>query len=207
MGASGVALPETEEIDLKEDGDFVLPGDTLAYAVEFAPGEGAHEDGEFVCASWTGTARFDNDNREVGVQPVVSTPVEAREGDDVIVYIRRTRSSMAIGEVVAVIGKEERVVTGDVEATCHISKISDEYVDEIEDAYRSGDIIKAKVISHDPSIQIRTTGDEYGVLKSFCARCRTPMDLEGDALQCPSCEHEEDRKLSDEYGKGLKVDH
>lgn len=203
-------LAETEEIELKEDGDFVLPGDTLAYAIEFAPGEGTHEDGEYVCASWTGIASHDTDDRTVSVEPIVSTPVQVRQGDDVIVYVTRTRSSMVIGNVAAVRGKEERNVSGDDEATLHISKISEEYVDEIEDAYRSGDILVARVISDDPSIQILTKGEEYGVLKAFCTRCRTPLKRKGDSdkhLECPSCEHEETRKLAEDYGKGLPVTH
>lgn len=201
-------VPEAEEIELKEDGEFALPGDKLAYAVELAPGEGAHEDGEFTCASWTGIVSVDKDDRTVSITPVVSTPVTVHEGDDVIVHVTRTRSSMAIGEVVAVEGKESRNVSGDTEATLHISKMSSEYVDEVEDAFRPGDIIRAKVISHDPSVQIFTEGDEYGVLKAFCRRCRTAYDERDDGkLECPSCEYVDRRKLSNRYGKGLAVDH
>lgn len=202
-----MAETKEKEIELKEDGDFVLPGDHVAYAVELAPGDGAHEDGEFVRASWTGFLEVDTDNREVRVRPVVSTPVMVRTGQDVIIVVRRTRSSMVIGEVVAVAGQEERNVSGETEATLHISKISDEYVDKIEDAFRVGDIIRAKVMQHDPSIQVTTVGKEYGVLKAFCLRCRTPHGKVGKGLECPSCEFREKRKLSEDYGKGMRIDH
>lgn len=200
-------MAETKEVKLKDPGDFVLPGDVLAYAVEHAPGEGAHEDGEHVCASWTGILDRSDEDRTVSVRPIVSTPVEVREGDEVLIYIQRTRSSMAIGEVMAIFGKEDRAVSGEAEATIHISKISDDYVEEISDAYKVGDIIKARIISHDPSIQATTVGDEYGVIRAYCGRCRAPTEVKGQGMQCPRCEYNERRKLSKDYGKGLTVDH
>lgn len=200
-------MAETKEVKLKEPGDFVLPGDVLAYAVEFAPGPGTHEDGEHVCASWTGIFERDDDERTVRIRPIVSTPVEVQTGDEVVVYINRTRSSMAIGEVMSVAGKEDRTISGEVEATLHISKISDDYVEEIGDVYKVGDIIKAKVLSHDPSIQITTVGDDYGVIRAYCGRCRAPTEVKGQGLECPNCEFNERRKLSKDYGKGMAVDH
>jgi exosome complex component CSL4 len=93
-------------------------------------------------------------------------------------------------------------VGGDTNGTLHVSKASDRYVENMEDAFRVRDIVRAKVLESEPAIQLTTKSPGLGVLKSYCPRCGTPMELRGRGVTCPACEWKDTKKLADDYGTG-----
>lgn len=184
---------------------LVFPGDELAVAEEFVPGPGTYEEDGKVYAAWLGEPVLDTTDFTASVKPVTKTPVTLREGDEVIGVVEDTRSSMAIVEVHARADQPLRQIAGDTNGTLHISKVSEDYVSSMDDAFKRGDILRAKVVSTDPSLQLSTKEPHLGIVKSRCPRCATDMEAREGVLVCPECEWKDRGKVSTLYGTG-KVD-
>jgi exosome complex component CSL4 len=135
------------------------------------------------------------------LKPLANTPSILKEGESVICEVKGMMESMIIVEIIHVPGKK-RSISGLRSASIHISNLAEGYVEEIGKEYRMGDIIRAKVIQAKPSVRLSTVGREYGVIKSFCMRCRHPLKKKGSALECPRCGRVETRKMAIDYGEG-----
>lgn len=181
------------------DEEFVTPGEELGTSEEWLPGKGAHEEAGMICASVFGKVEYDEENLEANVVPV--NPIsEIEEGK--IIYGRISRNQGSIASLdIGMIEGESRGIARDIEASLHVSKISDDYVDSVEAVLKKGDIIRAKVIQSEPSIQVKTTGKNLGVVKAYCTKCRKPMKKKDSKLYCSYCERYESRKTAKVYGK------
>lgn len=181
---------------------LVFPGDVVAIAEEFVAGPGTYEENGEVHAAWLGEVELDTREFVARVKPRTPTPIMLRPDDVVIGIIHEMRSSMSIVDVVARADALDREIAGDTNGTLHIAKAADHYLERFDDAFRRGDIIKARVLSVDPSLQLTTKGPEFGVVKAYCPRCRRGMDVRGNGLACPECDWKESAKLSADYGTG-----
>ena len=186
----------------KPETKLVFPGDELAVAEEFVPGPGTYEEGGKVYAAWLGDAILDTSEFMAIVKPRTKTPVTLREGDEIIGVIHDTRTSMAIVDVHARADQPLRAIAGDTNGTVHISKVSEDYVSSMDDAFKRGDLVRAKVVSTDPSLQLSTREPHLGIVKSRCPRCGTDMEAKGEGLVCPECEWKDVGKISNLYGTG-----
>jgi exosome complex component CSL4 len=181
---------------------LVYPGDPVGVAEEFVPGPGTYEENGEVFAATFGTLTLDTDTFVARVDPFVEQPAVVKPGDIVIGVVNATRTSMAIVEVKALAHFPHRGIGGDTNGTLHVSKASDQYVENMEDAFRVRDIVRAKVLESEPAIQLTTKSPGLGVLKSYCPRCGTPMLKKGRGVVCPECEWKDSKKLADDYGEG-----
>jgi len=182
---------------------MVLPGDQIAVAEEFEPGQGTYEKNGLVFASTPGVLQLDEQNRVARVRPF-NPPAELQPGDIVYGVIDDIRGMMATATVNAIHGRS-RAVSGETDGTIHISNVSEEYTEDIRDMYHLGDIIRAKVIQTKPSVQLTTAEPDLGVVKALCGVCRGPLELRGRDLFCPRCERTERRKIARDYDS-LKLD-
>ncbi len=182
---------------------MVLPGDQIAVAEEFEPGEGAYEKNGLVFASTPGVLQLDEQSRIARVRPF-NPPAELQVGDIVYAVVDDIRGMMATATVNAIHGRS-RQISGETEGTIHISNVSQEYTEDIRDMYHLGDIIRAKVIQTKPSVQLTTAEPDLGVVKALCGQCRGPLELRGRDLFCPRCERTERRKIARDYDS-LKLD-
>ncbi len=182
---------------------LVLPGDQIAVAEEFEPGEGTYERNGLVFAATPGVLRLDEQTRVARVQPF-NPPAELRAGDIVYAVIDDIRSMMATATVSAIHGRA-RAISGETDGTIHISNVSEEYTEDIRDMYHLGDIIRAKVIQTKPSVQLTTAEPDLGVVRALCGVCRGPLEARGRDLFCPRCERTERRKIARDYDS-LKLD-
>ncbi len=176
---------------------MVLPGDQIAVAEEFEPGEGAYERNGLVFAATTGVLVLDSASRVARVR-AFNPPAELKVGDIVYGQVDDIRGMMATATVLAVHGRT-RQISGESEGTIHISNVSEDYTEDIHDMYRVGDIIRAKVIQVKPSLQLTTAEPDLGVVKALCSVCRGPLELRGRDLYCPRDERTERRKLAADY--------
>ena len=198
---------------------LVYPGDPVGAAEEFTPGPGTYEENGEVYAATIGELVLDTSNFEARVESFVKGPATVRPGDVVIGVVNGTRSSMAIVEVRAIATMPERGIGGDTNGTLHVSKASEKYVENMEDAFRVRDIVRARVLETDPAIQLTTKGPDLGVLKSYCPRCGTVMqrtgkgaaqgggrgrdaDRRGHVAVCPECDWKDTKKMAEDYGEG-----
>nr|WP_255668535.1 exosome complex RNA-binding protein Csl4 [Methanocella sp. CWC-04] len=96
----------------------------------------------------------------------------------------------------------DREIAGNTQAAIHISNVKDSYVQDLAQEFGYQDIVKAKVIDT-KNMRLSTVDKNLGVITSQCPRCKINLKFENGKLKCPKCERRENRKLSQDYGKGL----
>ncbi|MFQ5910991.1 MAG: exosome complex RNA-binding protein Csl4 [Thermoplasmata archaeon] len=180
---------------------LVLPGDELAVSEEYIAGEGTLDENGKIYASTVGILELDSRERALRVR-AFNPPITLKKGDDVIAVVTGTRESMGTAEVIRVEGKE-RAVSGETDGSIHVSKVSSSYTKSVKGEFRIGDFIRAKVIQTEPSLQLTTSGRNYGILKAYCHRCRLPMEKKGNLLYCENCDSTDKRKIAADYGGTL----
>src|SRR5947209_17701392 len=176
---------------------MVLPGDAIAAAEEYEAGEGTYEKDGQIWAAIPGLLELDGQNFVARVRPF-NPLAELKTGDVVYGVISDIRSSRAESTCAAVHGNK-REITGETEGAIHVSKISNEYIEDMRDAFHLGDIVRAKVIQAKPSLQLTTAEPTLGVVKAMCSNCRGPLEMRGRELYCPRDERSERRKLAADY--------
>ena len=176
---------------------MVLPGDEIATAEEFEPGEGTYEKNGLVFAATPGVLVLDPGNHVARVR-AFNPPAELRVGDIVYGVIDDIRGMMATANILAIHGRA-RQISGESEGTIHISNVSEDYTEDIHDKFRLGDVIRAKVVQVKPSVQLTTAESDLGVVKAVCSVCRGPLELRDRDLYCPRDERTEQRKLAADY--------
>ncbi|MDI6916561.1 MAG: exosome complex RNA-binding protein Csl4 [Thermoplasmatales archaeon] len=177
---------------------LVLPGEMIGTSEEFLPGEGTFEENGKIFSKNVGTLEINEKERTVNVK-TVNPPVVLKTGDIVVGTIRDVKSMMAIVDIEKAVGKNRRI-TGESTGAIHISKIASGYVKDVGSECRMNDIIRAKVIQTEPSLQLSMVGPEFGVLRAVCEKCRMPLEKDGNKLFCKHCERTETRKIANDYG-------
>lgn len=176
----------------------VFPGDEVAIEEEYLGAEGTFAKDGKIYASQIGVLEL---NDEECIARVISPnpPNVLKVGDVVYAVVADIRKTMATADVVAKEGTE-RGIGGETYATIHVSKISQNYTDDVSRELRKGDRIRAVVTGISPSLQLSTKGDHLGVIRSLCSTCKTELVKKGNGLYCKKCEKSVPRKLADDYG-------
>jgi exosome complex component CSL4 len=177
---------------------LVLPGEELGTTEEFLPGKGTYEEGGKIFSAVAGVLDIDTKEMAILVRPA-NPPVKLKVGDIVIGTVDEVRSSMVELELARVAGKN-RAISDQGAASVHVSHISENYVPDVESQFHLLDVVRAKVIQTDPSIQLSTAGMDFGVIRALCGKCRQPLKLKGETLWCEEDQRTEGRKLSRLYG-------
>ncbi len=184
----------------KEEG-IVVPGDFLGTSEEFTPGMGVYDETGNIYASVTGEISI-SDKRVIDVLPKVGTPPVPEEGDVVIGRIEDLREAVAVVNIARVEGKGDREVAASTQGIIHISNIKSGYVSELQREFGYLDLVKAKVLDA-KALRLSTEGNDLGVIKAICGKCKGDLKKKGNTLACDKCKRVEVRKLSEDYGKGL----
>lgn len=193
---------KTPEEELEKRG-FVLPGELVGTTEEFKSGEGTTVSAGDIYSTATGNVLIDRKARVVSVRPRTLTPNILKVGDIVYGKITDVRESGAMVEVAGIEGKEEREIVNVRSGDIHVSNVRDSYVKRLSDEFRPYDIVRARVLDTE-RIRLTTAEDSLGVVKAYCSNCKGELVLEGKKLKCPVCNMTETRKISTEYGKGIK---
>lgn len=178
---------------------IVVPGEEIATTEEFLSGEGTFEIKGRIFSSYLGTLNLDSEEMKAMVEPL-NPLVKLKVGDIVIAAVTDVKSNMVIADVVRVEGKE-RDVTGETQASIHVSKISEAYTSDVWREYRLGDIIRSRVVQTEPSLQLSTDKPNLGVILGLCTKCRVPLIKKEKTLFCENCQRTEMRKTALDYGK------
>lgn len=193
---------ETPEEEL-EKGGFVLPGELVGTTEEFKSGEGTTVSAGDIYSIATGNVIIDRKARVVSVRPSTLTPNILKVGDIIYGKITDVRESGAMVEIAGIEGKEDREIVNVRPGDIHVSNVRDSYVKRLSDEFRPFDIIRARVLDAE-RMRLTTAEDSLGVVKAYCSNCKGELVLEGKKLKCPVCNMTETRKISTEYGKGVK---
>nr|AGF92965.1 exosome complex RNA-binding protein Csl4 [uncultured organism] len=183
------------------DKEVVYPGDELGTSEEWLPGEGTYEEDGIVYSALFGKLKYDEENLEAKVE-AINPITELKEG--VVVYGKVTnRKESLVSLNIEVLEGKSRDIARDIEGSIHISRVSDDYTEDMESQYLVGDIVRAKVVRIEPSIRLTTVGKSLGVVRAYCGECKSELVTKKgkSQLYCPVCERHVPRKLSSYYGK------
>ncbi|MEW6721687.1 MAG: exosome complex RNA-binding protein Csl4 [Candidatus Micrarchaeota archaeon] len=173
---------------------LVLPGDHLSSAEESETGENTYSERDEVFASGVGEdasvpghAKVKTRSRTLKVPAV---------GDALYCLIIKAGMNKAIGGCVPV-GEVESGERGiELEAVLPVTAVRRDYVRDMRDEVKVGDIVKARIMKVEKSgYEISMNGPDCGVVCAFCPRCRSRMDLKERTFICPECSWKERRKL------------
>jgi len=189
----------SKETEIYRSDILVLPGEKLGVIEEFIPGDGTYVEDGNIYSSITGQLSINTARREVHILPRAHQPLIPREGD------------IVTGEVTNV---QEKTLTlrilqiGDAQLSTfftgvmHISDVSHGYVKTMEDAFKAGDIVRARVIStKNREVHLSTQNGKLGVIQAFCVHCGNPLIPQRNRLRCVRCNKIHDRKMTVDYGK------
>ncbi|MBX5326695.1 MAG: exosome complex RNA-binding protein Csl4 [Candidatus Bathyarchaeia archaeon] len=185
----------------RKSGVFVTPGDRLGVIEEFSPGPGTYVRQGTIYAKITGRSLIDLLNKEVSVYPVIRTAVVPRTGSIVIGQVAQTQNQTANISITK-IGK--RALNGEFTGVLHISDASPVYQESMFDVCKTGDIVRAKVVSEaNRTFHLSTALDRMlGVIYAFCSNCGHMLQWRRTKMRCPNCGRIENRKVASDYGKG-----
>jgi len=181
-----------------KNGDLVLPGYKIGVIEMYMPGAGTYTENGIIHASIVGRVKIDNTQKRVSVAPIEEKPSLPKEGDIVIGRVQMVRKQMAIADIT---NKPGFSPTSDFEGMIHISQVSKTYLENLSDAFKTGDIIRAVIVDETriPFI-LSTAKPDLGVILAYCSECGEILKPVGKRLQCPNCKTIEKRKFARNYG-------
>ena len=183
----------------RKSGQFTAPGDRLGVIEEFMPGSGTYVEEGTIHSKTVGYTLLDMLNRKVSVYPLSQAVNVPKVGSIVVGQVLDTQSKTAMIRIFQ-IGK--KMLSGVFSGILYISDASGSYVDSMFDVCKTGDIVKAKVVSKaNRTFHLSTAESDFGVLYAFCSQCGYMLSLRGRKMQCSRCGKIENRKTSSDYGK------
>ncbi len=178
---------------------FVVPGERLGVIEEFVPGPGTYEEEGTIYSEAIGLAKLDMINKTVEIQRKTKKPLIPEENSTVISVVTSTQDKLA---QVSILEIDQVHVGTPFSGILHISSSSPRYERTMKEVCKTGDIVRAKIVSTKNRVpQLTTIGRGLGVVKAYCSQCGQPLVQRNHLLQCPSCGKVERRKMSDDYGR------
>lgn len=182
--------------------EIVYPGSVLASEMEFSAGKNSYtsEDGN-VYSECIGTVSTDEKGRTIEVSPKVRRPKILEDGCIVVGRITKVKDNSVLMEIVEAYDKNNSpLVVHQSFALLPVRMASNYFVKDLEELFRIGDIMRAKVAeSTDYGITITTKFPELGIIRAYCTQCREPMHIFEGKLKCLACGRTETRKLASDY--------
>ncbi|MFH1520543.1 MAG: exosome complex RNA-binding protein Csl4 [Candidatus Micrarchaeota archaeon] len=173
---------------------LVLPGDYLSSAEEAEPGENTYTEKDEVYSAAIG-----EDESSPGHALVKTKGRSLKKpavGDIIYCLIIKATPNKAIGTCMSAdeVNGNGRGLSFD--AVLPVTAIKREYVREIRDEVRIGDILKAKIQKITKSgIDISVIDHDCGVICAFCPRCRQNMKLKEKVFICGGCGWKDYKKI------------
>ncbi|UCE43547.1 MAG: exosome complex RNA-binding protein Csl4 [Candidatus Bathyarchaeota archaeon] len=182
----------------RKSGQFVVPGKRLGVIEEFMAGPGTFVEHGTIYSKTTGRALLDMLNKKASVYPLVHAVNTPRIGSTVIGEVSDVRNKNA-GLRILIIGK--RQLSGFFTGILHVSDVSSTYIETMYSVCKSGDLMRAKVVSClNRTNHLSTEDKSLGVIYAFCSRCGHLLQLRREDMWCPKCANVEMRKVAQDYG-------
>ena len=181
-----------------KSGEPVLPGDMIGVEEEFIPLSGSYVDEHgYIRSQLVGRVYVDLMKKHVIVRHVKGKPLIPRQGDVVEGIVSSMSDDLAFIGIYAVNDKYLRspVFTGII----HISQASQEFLSSLYEAFRLGEVVRAKVLNNNHPFQLTTREPGLGVIVAYCSNCGAVLYRRNDRLVCKRCGNTEKRKISSFY--------
>src|SRR5271157_4255633 len=182
-----------------KSGDFVLPGQVLGVIEEYIPEKGStYERDGTIYASRLGLVDINPRTHNIRIKGE-SEPNQLRRGDQVIGFIRRIRK-YSVG--LDIYKRNDQILYSPIVANIHVSRVSRQYVQKLEDAFQETDIVRARVIGkRGGEFELSTEANYLGVINAECAVCGHTLRRKDRLLTCEHCGNREKRLLANDYGR------
>ncbi len=182
----------------RKSGKLVVPGEKLGVIEEFIPNSGTYVEEGRIHSKNVGYVLLDFENKKISVYPVSNNLKVPKVGSIVEGHVTNVQSSMATMRITK-IGKKP--VSGFFTGLIHVSDVSFQYTESIFDSFKTGDYIRAKVVSDKNRVfHLSTKGENLGVLYSACSKCGGFLAFDNKRLQCENCGNIENRRIAPDYG-------
>jgi exosome complex component CSL4 len=181
------------------NGKMTMPGEEITTSEEYMPGNGTYERNGIIFAAIIGKIEFNEGEKTVSVKEARRARV-LKPGDIILGEVGTVTNNLVNISISGLENSDRHIGTGET-GVIHISKITESYTEDVRKEYRSGDLVRAKVMQATPSLQLSSREPEFGVLKGRCGRCRTILTNNSGKLYCAECEKYEHRKLASDFGK------
>lgn len=173
---------------------LVLPGDYLSSAEESEAGENTYTDKDEVYSAAVG------ENESSPGHALVKTKGRKLKapaiGDIVYCLIFKASPNKAIGTCMPTAEVDGNGRGLSFDAVLPVTAIKQDYVREVRDEVRIGDIIKTKIQKITKSgIDISMLDHDCGVVCAFCPRCRKGMNLKEKVFICGICGWKDYKKI------------
>lgn len=181
----------------------VLPGDVIASIEEYLPGKGTYVDHGrgLIRAALPGVAVVDEANKRVMVRPKREAKLPG-PGAEVVGLVTQIRHDVVIVDLYGVVAAAPRPrwlyeLSSPMTSGLPIANVADEFINDLHDYYRVGDIIVAKIVSQSPPYTLATKNPQYGVVYGVCSRCGGILRFNTErSVKCTRCGNVEKRKAS-----------
>lgn len=184
----------------QRSGTLVVPGERLGVIEEFIPDSGTYVKDGVIYSKIIGRALLDMLNRRVSVYPLTQGAVVPKIGVTVLGQVGNAQSDNVLVRIFQVGARKK--MSGVFGGILHVSDASDRYIDSINEVCRTGDIVRAKVVSDKNQVFHLTTNDKnLGVVYAFCSSCGNPLEQRRQEMYCTKCGNVERRKTALDYGK------
>lgn len=184
----------------RQSGQFVVPGQKLGVIEEFVADAGTYVEEGDIRAKSVGTVLMDLEKKKVSVYTAAANYNVPNVGAVIVGDVTGVQTSMVNVRINKV---GDKIVSSRFTGLVHVSDISFRYTENIFDAYKTGDLVRARVISdRNQTFHLSTKGDNLGVILANCSHCGGVLSLSRNELKCDECGHVERRKIALDYGKG-----
>lgn len=182
---------------------FVTPGSKLGVIEEYIPSRGTYQKNGMIYASIPGMVVIDKSTREIKVFPITQKILIPHKGDVVIARVDDAKDRIVFLDIFVVKNKKFKPP---LSGMIFINQIDKKYVEKAKDAFRAGDVVRARVIRTTSPIQLSTIGRNLGVLLAYCTQCGALLRrIRENKLKCDKCGNLEKRKLAVDYEKFYEV--
>ncbi|MCL4438939.1 MAG: exosome complex RNA-binding protein Csl4 [Candidatus Thermoplasmatota archaeon] len=174
-----------------------FPGDVIALAEEYIPGRNSTDENGEIVSNVFGEIVRDDQELNISVRPYKERQTIHRND---IAYARvlkvdQRRASLRIG---AIYNRKMGLVSYDAEVSLGLGGRFSRGPPLV---LRIGDLIRVRVLrTGSRGIELGIYGDNLGVLRTTCYRCRNILELKNGALYCENCDKTEMRKVAPDYG-------
>lgn len=182
-----------------EKKELVLPADRIAVIEEFFPGDGTYTSNGDIRSAKVGYVVIDKVLRKISVVHPYGRPFIPKTGMLVLAIVNTVKEDIAFVDVIA--DRDGKLFPGKYSGVIHLSQASHTYIKNLEEAFKPGDIIIAKILSHKiPPLQLSTKHPSLGVVAAACSKCgELLVKKNSSTLICPKCGNVERRKLASNY--------
>ncbi|HME51291.1 MAG TPA: exosome complex RNA-binding protein Csl4 [Candidatus Lokiarchaeia archaeon] len=184
---------------MSQSDEIVAVGDFLGVVEEYIPGFGTYESDGKIFSSFVGYKRVDRQRLEISIEPAKKKEIIVPQiGDVVICEVVMARKQSAMVHIFKI---RNHFLFDTYPGMVHVSNMSQNYLNNVEEGFRPTDIIRAKIIGKNfTEYELSTKYPELGCIHCECISCGSVLQRDGNQLVCNTCGFPNPRKIAKDYG-------